>query len=110
LSAAHVTRRSASAPCATIDWSFGLLGDKERSAFTAMAVFAAGAAVGAAETVAGASLERLSRPAFLGVGVDKHARECVAGAAGARRRSPSSLTAWIAVASVSRPSLGSGWP
>jgi hypothetical protein len=37
----------------------GLLGGKERSGFTRMAVFAAGATVGAAETVAGASLGTL---------------------------------------------------
>ena len=44
---------------ATIDWSFGLLTDPEREAFTQLAVFASGATVAAAESVTGASLDTL---------------------------------------------------
>ena len=44
---------------ATIDWSYGLLGEDERRAFAHSAVFAAGATVGAAEAVTGASMEVL---------------------------------------------------
>src|SRR5215208_2331136 len=44
---------------ATIDWSYGLLGEGERRAFAHSSVFAAGASVGAAEAVTGASLEVL---------------------------------------------------
>jgi predicted ATPase/DNA-binding SARP family transcriptional activator len=44
---------------ATIDWSFDLLTDPERQAFTRLAVFAGGATVAAAEGVTGASLDTL---------------------------------------------------
>ena len=44
---------------ATIDWSFGLLTEPERAAFTRFAVFPAGATVRAAEEVTGASLDTL---------------------------------------------------
>jgi predicted ATPase/DNA-binding SARP family transcriptional activator len=44
---------------ATIDWSYELLDDAEREAFTRFAVFAAGATVPAAEEVTGASLDTL---------------------------------------------------
>jgi predicted ATPase len=44
---------------ATIDWSFQLLNRVERDAFTAFAVFAAGATPPAAETITGAALDTL---------------------------------------------------
>ena len=46
---------------ATIDWSFELLNQAERDAFTAFAVFAGGATSHAAETVTGAGLDTLER-------------------------------------------------
>lgn len=44
---------------ATIDWSFALLSETERDAFTQFAVFAGGATVAAAEQVSGTSLDTL---------------------------------------------------
>jgi predicted ATPase/class 3 adenylate cyclase len=45
---------------ATLDWSYNLLDESERSAFAGMAVFAGGADLAAAETVTGASLDTLA--------------------------------------------------
>ena len=44
---------------ATIDWSYGLLSEVERSIFARMAIFVSGATVATAEEVTGASLETL---------------------------------------------------
>ena len=44
---------------ATIDWSYHLLDQQQRTAFTRFAVFAGGATIDAAEAVTGASLETL---------------------------------------------------
>jgi predicted ATPase/DNA-binding SARP family transcriptional activator len=44
---------------ATIDWSYGLLGEQERQAFARAAVFASGATVAEAEAVTGAPMEIL---------------------------------------------------
>ena len=60
--AGHGTRPPASRRLqATLDWSHGLLDDDEQACFARMAVFAGGATVEAAETIAGADLDTLDR-------------------------------------------------
>jgi predicted ATPase len=44
---------------ATLDWSYDLLGDRERTVFARLAVFAGGCSTDAAERVAGATLDDL---------------------------------------------------
>ena len=60
---------------ATIDWSYDLLDDDERTAFSRFAVFAGGATVDAVEAVTGADLDMVDRLVDKSLVIERHGAE-----------------------------------